>query len=362
MIPIMPVDSTLPPNVPPGRPFLPHTAARRALLAGASAMALSGCVGMSALPGPDIESPTVTMDAFVMPDAARLPYRTWLPEGPPVAVILALHGFNDSRDAWEIPSPAFTAAGMAIYAPDQRGFGAAPGRGLWPGTEALVDDAGEMARLLRLRHPGTPVFVMGESMGGAIAMTLATHDHPPEVDGYVLLAPAVWGRARMNIFMRSGLWLAANLVPGLALGSGPVRVRASDNMDALIRLGRDPLTIHETRFDTLRGLVNLMDHALDASRRFAAPGLFLYGDKDELVPKDATLAAWRALPPEPPSSLRLGFYPNGYHLLFRDLDRHLPINDVIAWIGDRSGNLPKQSGGLPSGADKTAQAWLASQA
>ena len=59
----------------------------------------------------------------------------WLPEGQPRAVMLALHGFNDSRDAWEMPGPEFAKAGIAVFAPDQRGFGAAPDRGRWAGSQ-----------------------------------------------------------------------------------------------------------------------------------------------------------------------------------------------------------------------------------
>ena len=68
-------------------------------------------------------APAQTEDAFVMADGVRLPYREWLPEREPWAVVLALHGMNDSRDAWEIPAPELNAAGIAVFAPDQRGFG-----------------------------------------------------------------------------------------------------------------------------------------------------------------------------------------------------------------------------------------------
>jgi acylglycerol lipase len=330
---------------------------RRALILGTAA--LSGCVSAATPPGPRLREIGMEDDAFVMADGARLPFHAWLPQGRPRSVVLALHGFNDSRDAWEIPAPEFTAAGIAVYAPDQRGFGAAPGRGLWPGVDGLVGDAASMTRLLRQRHPGTPLFLMGESMGGAVLMCLATCGEPPDVDGYLLVAPAVWGRARMNVFMRSGLWLAANLVPGMEVSRPPpsVRVVASDNRDALVRLSRDPLTIRSTRFDTLRGLVDLMDAALAAAPRFTAPGLFLYGGKDELVPPPATLATWQALPrrtpPHPLSAkcARLGFYSNGWHLLMRDLDRRLPIGDAIAWIADPAAPLPSR-------ADMAAGNWL----
>jgi alpha-beta hydrolase superfamily lysophospholipase len=312
---------------------------------------LSGCMGRMAPPGAVIEQPTETAKAFVMPDGTALPYREWLPKDAPVAVVLALHGMNDSRDAWEYPAPTFADAGIAVYSPDLRGFGATTTRGLWPGVEGLVDDTRVMAGLLRARYPHTKLILMAESMGAAALMVLATEPNPPPVDGYVLIAPAVWGRSKMNILMRTSLWLADHTVPGLTLtGGGFVKVTATDNREALIRLSTDPLTIHATRVDALKGLVDLMDRALAAAPHFRQPALFLYGGHDELVPARATAATWRALPAGPVKA----FYPNGYHLLLRDKTRAVPLGDILSWI--RNPSAP-----LPSGADKAALAWLDQQ-
>jgi alpha-beta hydrolase superfamily lysophospholipase len=325
---------------------------RRGALGLGVAAALGGCVSMRAPSGPAVEAAAMDDDVFTMPDGARLPYRAWLPDGPPHTVILALHGFNDSRDAWEYPAPAFTAAGLAVYAPDQRGFGAAPGRGLWPGTEVLVADAAEMARLVRARHPDARLVLMGESMGAAVLMVLVTGPRAPAGASYVLIAPAVWGRARMNFVYSGVLWLAVTLVPGMTMSRSPVPIVASDNREALIRLSTDPLTVRDTRMDSLGGLVDLMDAALAAAPRMRAPALFQYGGHDELVPKEATAFTWRALPRG--GGARIAYYPDGYHLLLRDLDRARPIGDIVAWLGDPLAPLP-------SGAEQTAAAWLAGQ-
>ena len=120
--------------------------------------------------------------------------------------------------------------------------------------------------------------------------------------------------------------------------------------EAIRRLSEDPLTLHKTRFDAVRGLVDLMDAALAAAPRFRAPSLYLYGGKDELIPDKATAATWRALPDGPVRS----FYPGGYHLLLRDHERQVPIDDILAWI--RRPGTP-----LPSGGDRAAEAWLTRQ-
>ena len=286
-----------------------------------------------------------------MPDGTNLPYRVWLPLRRPMAVVLALHGMNDSRDAWEYPAPDFAAAGIALFAPDLRGFGATRSRGLWPGSTGFTSDTRVMVRLLRTRYPHTRLILMAESMGAAALMVLATQPDPPPIDGYVLIAPAVWGRSKMSLMMRFALWFANQTVPGMTLtGRGLVKVTASDNREALVRLSADPLTIHGTRVDAIKGLVDLMDQAQAAAPDFHAPALFLYGGHDELVPAKATSAMWRALPPEP---LR-AFYPNGYHLLLRDKSRTTPIGDILAWIRDPDAPLP-------SGAEHFAATWLQNQ-
>ena len=295
-----------------------------------------------------------TSDRFTMPDGAILPARAWYPSDvastPPRAIVLALHGFNDSRDAWDLPAPLFTQAGIALFASDQRSFGAAPSRGFWPGAPILANDAAAMLAQLRARYPTTPLYAMGESMGGAVLMTLAARPDAPKIDGWILLSPAVWGRNQMGPAMSAGLWLVSGLLPGLSFTGAevPLRVRASDNNEALLALVRNPLTIRRTRIDALRGLTDLMDDAQAAASKLHGRTLILYGAKDMLVPENATARAWSNLP----ATTRFAYYPEGYHLLLRDLGRAAPINDVIAWITDPSTFLP-------SGADTAAAAWRA---
>jgi alpha-beta hydrolase superfamily lysophospholipase len=294
---------------------------------------------------------------WTLSDGARIPVRAWRPARAPVgapvrAAILALHGFNDSRDAWELSGPALAGDGIALYGPDQRGFGAAPGRGTWAGTDRMVDDAAQMVRLVAAAEPGVPVFVMGESMGGAVALCLAARRDRPPVAGFVLLAPAVWSSGQMSPLMTASLWAAATFAPEWQLTGRelPIHIVASDNLLALYRLAYDPLTMRSTRAATLRGLVVLMTRAAASAPHVHGPVLIAYGAHDQLVPPAAMAATWALLPEQ----ARRAFYPAGYHLLMRDRDRQAVIGDVAAWIASRDQ-------ALPSGADVAATAWMAGE-
>jgi len=74
-----------------------------------------------------------------MADGYRLPLKHWLPENRPLCrVVLALHGFNDFHMAFEALAGTLVGCCNAVYAYDQRGFGATEGRGLWPRERAWM--------------------------------------------------------------------------------------------------------------------------------------------------------------------------------------------------------------------------------
>ena len=284
------------------------------------------------------ERPMLLHEEAIMDDGMRLPLAWWRPAGKPRAVVLALHGFNDYRQAHAETAEVLAAHGILTVAYDQRGFGATTGRGSWPGGERLLADARAMLRLLRRAYPGRPLFIMGESMGGAVALALLGGGNPPVVDGAVLIAPAVWGRSTMPVLQRLALWLGARLMPGKTLTGQSLKIRASDNDEMLRRLWRDPLVIHASRIDTLYGLSNLMDRALAAAPGLRQPALILYGLHDEIIPKPPTCRMLATLPGE--GRWRFVLYPHGYHMLTRDRQGHLVIADIAAWLEDPQGPLP----------------------
>jgi acylglycerol lipase len=316
---------------------------------------LSGCASRLQPMGPAVVAPSLDDHALTAADGYALPIRAWLPEiTPPRAMILALHGFNDYSNAFDDAGRRWAAQGIAAYAYDQRGFGASANTGVWPGTPTLVADLKTAAAQLRRRHPNRPLFLLGESMGGAVALAALTDPIDPlAVDGAILVAPAVWGRDSMGFFPRVALWLSNAAVPGMVVH--PPRdlgIEPSDNLPMLRALGRDPLVIKGARVDALAGLTDLMDEALTACRRLESPALVLYGAHEQVLPPrpvERALAAFEAS-----GRHVVAVYPDGYHMLLRDRQGTVVIDDIAGWIGN-----PKKS--LLSGAERLPRKLLAAQ-
>lgn len=315
------------------------------LLSAWAALALSACAPRLQETGPFTGEGHIEDGALVARDGARLPLRRWLPDYGPRAVVAALHGFNDYSNAFEAPATTWSARGIATYAIDQRGFGQAPHPGVWAGTEAMVQDLAALCHALRRRHPRVPLFLMGESMGGAVILAALGRRVDVGAAGAVLVAPAVWDRRHLGPFRSGILWLSAHTVPWFPVTAEGLAVTPSDNVAMLRALGRDPLVIKSTRIDAIWGLVNLMDEAYAAAAHVDIPVLLLYGTRDDIIPSEPTRETVAALGAN--GKLQAAFYPSGYHMLLRDLNAEIPTRDVAAWMLDPG--TP-----IPSGADRAA--------
>jgi alpha-beta hydrolase superfamily lysophospholipase len=269
---------------------------------------------------------------YVARDGTNLGLTRWI-AAKPKAVLVALHGMNDYSNAFAIPAPWWADNGISTYAYDQRGFGKSPQRGIWPGGDLMRRDLADFVDVVRARYPDLPVFVLGESMGGAVAMTAFASDMRPRANGLILIAPAVWGRDTMPFLYRVALWTGARTFRGASFSGSGLKITPTDNIEVLRANGRDPLFLKNSRTDAIYGLVGLMGEAYSSAPNLTnTPLLYLYGGRDEIIPKRPTETVMGGLGPK----AKVTTYPTGYHMLLRDLNAEPRWADVASWIEDQS--------------------------
>jgi alpha-beta hydrolase superfamily lysophospholipase len=283
-------------------------------------------------------TPMIGGDTFRASDGTELPMRSWMPQEKPRALIVALHGFADYSISYARPAAVWAKKGIATFAYDQRGFGGAPHVLHWSGSSRMIADATEAVAALRARYPGIPTYLIGESMGGAVAIAATAGPRPANVDGVILVAPAIWEHSFLGSIERSALLITRIALPSLWLTPPPgLHIRPSDNIPMLREMSRDSLVQMGARADTTAGLMDLMDLAGNQVSQIHLPTLVLYGAHEEVLPHTAVTGFLERVPPK---NVRVAFYPKGYHMLLRDLNGDIVANDVAAWIADRRAPLP----------------------
>ena len=292
---------------------------------------VSACAPTIHPAGPPIAQTSLADDAYVASDGTKLPLQSWGDLKNPRAVILGLHGMGDYANAFMELGEQIGPRGIAIYAYDQRGFGRTPTRPFWAGAASLVNDASDALTLLRARYPDTPIYLLGNSMGGAVAIiTAATRGHL--MDGLVLVSPAVWNRDMMPWYQTAPLFILSHSLPWLPLTGRGLDIWPSDNIEMLRRLSRDSHMMSSVRVDLLAGVADIMDLARQRAGDISVPTLLLSGMQDQVIPPDAVTALDDQL-----SSLGLPdyhrcLYSVGYHMLLRDLNGPVVIEDIRRWI------------------------------
>jgi pimeloyl-ACP methyl ester carboxylesterase len=148
-----------------------------------------------AIGGRNNRESNINSDANSLPNidaTSAPPCMSWIsPVVKPRFAMLCIHGLGLYSRAYADFGKRMSRHGAAVYAIDVRGFGA------WMKAEgksevdfdACLEDVRVTLQAIHRAHPGLPVFLLGESMGGAIALRAASM-YPDLMDGLISAVPA----------------------------------------------------------------------------------------------------------------------------------------------------------------------------
>jgi alpha-beta hydrolase superfamily lysophospholipase len=290
-------------------------------------------------------------------DGVRLAERRWPPGGTVRGTVQLVHGLSEHAGRYERLARALTAQGLAVAALDQRGHGRTAestgpgGFGEGASSDAVLYDVRDLGQRLAADHPGVPAFLLGHSLGSAVALASAERDGAG-LAGLVLSGPIGVSPGFAEVVPQLQAAVAGGMgdQPMDALGAfnapfEPARTpfdwltRDADEVDAYVA---DPLCGDDfpptyrygagmfelvTRVATPEGVAGLPD---------GLPVLLLAGQRDPVGGVDAAqvtaladLLRARGLPVE------LRVYPDARHEVFNETNRDEVTADLLAWLGAR---------------------------
>ncbi|MEX3979318.1 lysophospholipase [Paraburkholderia sp. EG287A] len=272
-------------------------------------------------------------------DGVDLPLYVWRASATPRAAIALVHGLAEHAGRYAALAARLNAAGIDVYAIDLRGHGRAPGRRTWVAHfDEYLDDAEALLAhaSAQCATRGTPLFLMGHSMGGAIAALYAVERLPQSrvrLAGLLLssaaLAPGrdvpAWKIAASRVI--SAVWPT---FPAMKIDAA-LLARVRDVVEAN---RADPL-VHHGAIPARTGaqLLEAMKRIEAGRAQLRLPALIWHGTADKLTEPEGS-RAFAANVGSPDRTLTL--YEGSYHETLNDLDRERVIGALIDWI-DRHG-------------------------
>ncbi|GAA0896108.1 lysophospholipase [Pseudonocardia zijingensis] len=255
-------------------------------------------------------------------------WQGWLPAGDARGVVLICHGLGEHSGRYDTVVEALVPDGWAVYGVDHRGHGRSGGRRAHLRRYAdWLDDLDAFRRTVVARHPGLPVFLLGHSMGGQIALAYAL-DHQADLAGLVLSAPAL-ANSSVPKPVVGVLRTMGKVVPTWR----PVGIDATkiSKDPAVYAAYRDDPLVHHGR-PTLRlssALVGQFEVLPDRARDLRIPVLLQQGALDSLVDPSGfrRLEAACGSP-----DLTVHWYEGLWHEIYNEPERDLPLGDLRQWL------------------------------
>jgi alpha-beta hydrolase superfamily lysophospholipase len=257
----------------------------------------------------------------------EVPCRAWVPKGVPKVVLLCVHGLGLNSRSFEDFGKRMSPLGIATFAVDVRGFGT------WmklQGKEDLdfdgcLSDVVQALKTLHTAYPGQHIFILGESMGGAIALRV-TAEHPELVDGLISAVPSGDRFHKTRNELRVGLkLLTGGKDKPMDVGSETIK-EATDDPALRERWQGDPLDRMALTPRELMQFQKFMNQNHDSATTIAKrPVLVIAGFKDKLVKPQGTIDIFNELTTPDKMLVIVG---NGEHLLFEEST----LSDQVSWV------------------------------
>ena len=256
-------------------------------------------------------------------------FQAWLPESDPTAVLLVVHGLAEHSGRYMNLVNRFVPLGYAVYGLDHIGHGKSDGQRAH--VENFSDFTGTLtlfSSMVRVRHPDTPVFIVGHSMGGLIASCYLL-DHSDEFAGAVISAPSIKPSGKVSgatVFIGkvlSALFPKAGLLQldAAAISKDPEVVRAYRE-DPLVYNGKISARLAAEMMKT-------MERVAAEAEKITLPILIVQGTEDKLVdPSGAQLLCDRS----GSTNKTIKMYDGLYHEVFNEPDRERVLKDVEDWL------------------------------
>lgn len=257
------------------------------------------------------------------------------------AVLIAIHGFGLHKYAFKQFGEAMQKRGISTYALDVRGFGgwtqSREGRRL--SFKATFQDLADLIESLKKEAPERPIFLMGESMGGAIALHFAA-EHPHLVDGLIASVPSAERYKAIQTTVRIASSFILN-VGGDINVSNLIIKRASEDLSLQKAWRDDEQAKLKVSLSEILRLNGFMKGSHRLVKRLDVPVLLVQGEKDHLV-KPAGIQKLFAELASPDKQLLM--LKDGEHLTFEEgqcneqviarvdkwIENHISRNEIIA--------------------------------
>jgi alpha-beta hydrolase superfamily lysophospholipase len=258
--------------------------------------------------------------------AAKVEGLHWPSEQPRAAVCI-IHGMGEHIGRYHHVADFLHRHGIATAGIDLPGFGRSGGARGHSDLPSLLSQIELLVRRMQEWHPGIPVFLFGQSMGGNLVLNYL-FDKRSAISGVIASSPWIRLPAQPSPWLIGFAQVMSRIMPALTKANGLDTGELSSDPAVEAAYRADPL-VHD-RVSMALGLSMLKGaHRLDRQAGHSpAPLLLMHGSRDRLTDPIAT----EALAGRLVGDVSLKIWPGMKHELHNEPGKAEVMSQFVKWM------------------------------
>jgi alpha-beta hydrolase superfamily lysophospholipase len=278
-------------------------------------------------------NPESTLSTYIASDGDNVVIQDWpLAAGVTLrGVVIIVHGLGEHAGRYEHVAHKLNAWGFAVRGYDQCGHGESGGeRGSLPTDSRLLDDLADIIDSTRTRmQPGTPLILLGHSMGGLVVGRFVSLGIR-KVDALIMSSPAL--NPGLSAFQKFLLAVLPAIAPNLRVGNG-VKPQFISHDPAVVAAYRSDRLVHDRISARLaRFIATAGPQTVALAPQWSVPTLLMYAGDDRLLNPQGSRDFAAAAPKAQVTSV---CFESLYHEIFNERDATPVFATLQQWLDSR---------------------------
>ncbi len=261
-------------------------------------------------------------------DGTELFFQTW-PATRPKAVVIGVHGLGEHVAGYNFLAQAIGVHEYQLTMFDHRGHGKSEGNRGVGSIDDFVLDLKMFIQAVKAMHPGSPIFLLGHSMGGLVLTKFLIRNGLTGAKAAIFSSPLLGVTVDIPAWKKKSAGFLSKVAPNMTLNNEIPNKNLSHDFEVIKSYERDHLRHDRISTSLFINMLDTIEFVFKNVDKMPEKVLYQVAGEDLVVSRPEAERFFNLIPG---NKKKIIVYEKYYHEVYNEVGRQKVFTDLIDWL------------------------------